>query len=321
MGLVIDKLTGQVYLFNVTGGGGGATTGMTTPYQEVNVYSELPNPALSNGKIYIVRQPSGSYLINRKDAGLYYSNGIYWTRLGDTPSYFNDDNFQVYDGTDNTKKVRFQLSGLTSNSLRTITMRNSDGVLAYLSDIGSKVDASIFNTYTGVTAPTQFVGIGVFSFYTGQTQIALNNKQDKIWTIQITNTGITNVNNVIPTKIGWNVLNIYDSDFYLFSGGSRIYFKENGTFEVSYHLVTVNMDASEKVIGTTIKKNNNVEIIPNNVPVYVGRVINYGGSNNISKYKFTALMGDYVELCAYRIGESGVVNTVPFSSWIKVEKL
>jgi len=37
MGLVVDKLTGNIYLFDFTGGGGG--TGGTTPYSEVNLYS------------------------------------------------------------------------------------------------------------------------------------------------------------------------------------------------------------------------------------------------------------------------------------------
>jgi hypothetical protein len=316
--ILVDKLSGQVFLFDIQGGG---STGTTTPYAEVNTYSQLPNPALNNGVIYVVRQGTGVYVLNRKDAGLYYSNGIVWTRLGDTPAFFNDANFKVYNNADTSKQIAFQLSGLTTNVIRTITMRDSNGTIAYLSDIGSKVDTSVFAHYTGVTAPAQFVGIGEFNFYTGQTQTALNNKQDKIYAIELTNTGATNVNTILPTSIPWNIIQFYDTNYFLFSGGSRIYIKATATYEVSYGLQTSNVDFSEKVIGTSIKKNGTTDIVPYSVPVFIGSVVLYGGSNSMSKYKFSASMGDYIELTTYRIGQSGTINTVPNGSWIKIEKI
>lgn len=321
MGLVIDKISGQVFLFTLPSGTGSTTGGTSTPYPEVNTFAQLPNPALNNGKIYVVRQPSGSYILNRKEAGLYYSNSIVWARLGDIPSFFNDDNFQIYDGTDNTKQVRFQLSGITSNNQRVITLRDSNGTIAYLSDIGAKVDVSTFDTYTGVTAPTRYVGIGDFQIYTGNTATLIAAKQDKIYAIQLLHTGTTNVNTISPSSINWNTLDYYDTNYFFFSGGSRIYFKANTTYEISFNLQTSNVDFSEKVIGTVVKKNGSIDLIPYSVPVFVGSVMSYGGSNNISKYKFSATTGDYIELKAFRIGQSGTINTVPNGTWIKVEKI
>lgn len=321
MGLVIDKISGQVFLFTFPSGTGSTTGGTTSTYPEVNTFAQLPNPALNNGKIYIVRQASGSYILNRKEAGLYYSNSIVWSRLGDIPAFFNDDNFQLYDGTDNTKQIRFQLSGITASNQRVITLRDSNGTIAYLSDLGAKVDVSAFATYTGVTAPSQFVGIGTFQVYTGNTATQLAAKQNKIYIVQLTSTGSTNVNSIVPISINWNTLDYYDTNYFFFSGGSRIYLKASTTYEISFNLQTTNVDFSEKVIGTVIKKNGSVDLIPYSVPVFVGSVMSYAGSNNISKYKFSATIGDYIELKAFRIGQSGTINTVPNGTWIKVEKI
>ncbi len=148
MGLFIDKLTGQIYLFDISSGSGGTVTSGST-YPEVNTFAGLP-PAASNAtKIYVVRTPSGTFMINRKEAGLYYSNGVVWTRLGDTPNFFNDDNFQIYDGTDSSKNVRFQLSGVTGT--KTLTIQNANGTVALLSDVALKLNTSAFNAYSAST--------------------------------------------------------------------------------------------------------------------------------------------------------------------------
>lgn len=194
MGVVVDLLSGQVFLFDSSGGGGGGGTGITMPYPEVNFYSELPDPTItgSTGKIYVVHQGMGAYTADRLDGGLYYSNGVTWSRLGLTPAYFNDNNFNLYNGTDKTKKIRFELSGNTSGTTRTIYVRNSNGTLAYLSDlnaylthgdfnvysgttltnINSKLLTTLFNGYTGTTAPNQFASKLNFNMYTGSTKYA-----------------------------------------------------------------------------------------------------------------------------------------------------
>src|SRR5258706_14722777 len=135
MGVVVDLLSGQAFLFDSSGGGGG--TGITMPYPEVNFYTELPDPTStgSTGAIYVVRQGMGTYTADRLDGGLYYSNGVVWSRLGFTPAYFNDDNFNIYNGSDKSKRIRLELSRNTSGTTHTIHARDSDGTMSYVSDL------------------------------------------------------------------------------------------------------------------------------------------------------------------------------------------
>mgnify|MGYP000847664211 FL=1 len=48
-----------------------------------NTYSDLPDPTINSGKIYIVEFDQGIPFINKKRAGLYRSDGTSWSRLGD----------------------------------------------------------------------------------------------------------------------------------------------------------------------------------------------------------------------------------------------
>ena len=145
----IDLLTGNIFLLTSEVTGDTPTSGST--YSEVNLYTDLPAPAGVSGEIYVVRTGSGSYVSNRKDAGLYFSTGTVWNRLGDTPAFFNSNNFQVYDGVDTSKGIDFDVSGITTGTFRTVKVQDADGTIAYLTDLDSKVDVSVFNTYTGAT--------------------------------------------------------------------------------------------------------------------------------------------------------------------------
>jgi hypothetical protein len=98
-------------------------------YISVNTYADLPAANLHASEIYIVLTSTGAWLFGRKDAGLWYSNGATWVRLGDIPSYFNSANFQVYDGTDETKVVAFDVSGITHDTKRTLVVPDADGAL------------------------------------------------------------------------------------------------------------------------------------------------------------------------------------------------
>ena len=122
----VDLLTGNVYLFSGDFTGSGSTPSSGSTYPEVNLFSELPPAASNAGKIYVVRTSSGEYVLNRHEAGLYFSNGILWRRLGDIPSFFLSDNFQIIDSGDNTKGFEFVTSGITSNEFRQIEIQDSD---------------------------------------------------------------------------------------------------------------------------------------------------------------------------------------------------
>lgn len=202
----IDLLTGNIFLLTSEISGSTPTSGST--YLEVNLYSDLPAPAGVSGEIYVVRSGSGSYISNRKDAGLYFSTGSVWNRLGDTPAYFNSDNFQVYDGVDTSKGIDFEVSGITTGTFRTIKVQDADGTIAYLTDLDSKVDVSIFDTYTGAT-DVRLINIeNNFNNYvpsSGGTFTGLLNGTDLELSNNLTVSGITQLLNTLNVnEISYN---------------------------------------------------------------------------------------------------------------------
>ena len=336
----IDLLTGKLYLFtgDFTGSGSTPTSGST--YPEVNLYSELPTPASSyNGQIYVVRTGSGSYVLNRKDAGLYISISNTWRRLGDTPAFFDSDNFQVYDGSDNTKGFEFVTSGITSGNFRQVKIQDASGTVAYLTDVETKLDTSVFADYTGTTAPNTYLSISDFDTYSGITYNLIQSKQDLLTagigisidsgnTISINlptalqlidEVGSVNVNNTISTPIDWST-QVFSGTSLNYSGGSRIYIQADGVFGISY-VLNVNSDSnSDKNIGTLIRKNGDTNITTTSSASFSSNFQNDSSTNMLPEYHVTLVDGDYVELIAFRIGYAGQVYTVGNGSWIKVQK-
>lgn len=309
----IDLLTGNLYLFNGDFIGSGSTPTSGSTYSEVNLYSELPAAGAHSGEIYVVRTSSGAYIINRNEAGLYFSNGISWRRLGDIPSFFLSDNFQIIDENDQTKGVTFDLSGITTNIFRTLKVQDSDGTIAYLTDIGAKVDTSVFNNYTGTTAPNTFVNWTVFTGYTGTTK-NLNKK------IQLISTGSTDINKIIVTAINWDIIS-FSADTYFFSGGSGVYVNETGTYEASYHVLLKNDDTSiEHSIGGYLIKNN-VETIKLTATAnsLIGNLVS--GELSLSSVVLSLNANDRLDLVIFRIGNDGSVHIVPNSVYLILNRL
>jgi hypothetical protein len=104
-------------------------------YPEVANFSALPTASDYSGKIYVALAAEGVWLVNRKQSGMYYSNGSAWSHLGDTPAFFNADNFRVYDNGDNTKNLKYDVSGITTATTRTYTWPDKNGTVAMTSDI------------------------------------------------------------------------------------------------------------------------------------------------------------------------------------------
>jgi hypothetical protein len=126
------------------GGGSGGGGGSSYIDGEVATYNDLPvsTSAAPVNSAYLVRQGSGVYLVNRKPAGIYVRNTANgnladWAYAGDFPDVFNDDNFTVYDGTDTSKNLKLELSGITANTTRTLTAPDKNGTIATTSDITS----------------------------------------------------------------------------------------------------------------------------------------------------------------------------------------
>jgi hypothetical protein len=359
----IDLLTGNIYLFSgdFSGSGGTPTSGST--YPQVANFTSLPTPASSSGQIYLVRSGSGTTVLNRKPAGLYYSTGTVWRYLGDTPDAFKSNNFQIIDSVDNTKGVMFGTSGITTNVFRKLTVQNSDGTIAYLTDLNTKVDITAFGDYTGTTAPATFLSKTQFNTYTGttlplsyynktqinaytgNTLLLINAKQD----ILIAGSGISisgnvisftgntgdvsnstlqlldavggiQVNNITSTPIIWNT-QVFSGTSLSFTGGSRIYVKATGIYEISYVLNVNNDTGSVKNIGTLIRKNGDTNITPMSSASVSINTLNDMSTNIMPDYHVTLTNGDYVELIAFRIGSAGAVYTTQNTTWIKIKKI
>ena len=352
----IDLLTGNVYLFSgdFTGSGGTPTSGST--YPQVNNFSSLPSPSSSSGQIYLVRNGSGTTVLNRKPSGLYYSTGSLWRYLGDTPSGFLSNNFQVLDSTDTSKGIMFETSGITTGTNRVLKIQNSDGTIAYLTDLDSKVNLSAFADYTGTTAPATFLSKTDFNTFTGttvpanyynkteinsysaSTLLLINAKQDQLiaglgivisgTTISVNlpkaiqlvdDVGGVNVNNIIATPISWSTI-VFSGTGLSYTGGSRIYVEDSGLYGISYVLNINNETNGDKNIGTVIRKNGNTDITPMSSASFNSNYQNDSSTNIMPENLATLTAGEYIELMAFRIGYSGSVYTVGGSSWIKIEK-
>ena len=352
----IDLITGRVYLFSgdFTGSGSTPTSGST--YPQVNVYSSLPSAGSVSGEVYLVRNGEGTTVLNRKPAGLYYSTGSVWRYLGDTPDGFLSDNFQIVDSGDNSKSVSFETSGITTGTNRTLTIQNSDGTIAYLTDLDAKVDVSAFNDFTGTTLPATYLSKTEFNVYTGTTLPAnyynkteinaysaatlllINAKQDQLIagdgivlsgnTISVSlpkalqlvdGVGGVNVNTIAATPINWTTT-VFSGTSLSYTGGSRIYIQDGGIFGISY-VLNVNGDStSDKNIGTVIRKNGNTIITPMSSASFSSNLQNGSSTNTMPENLATLVAGEYIELLAFRIGYAGVVNTVGDGTWIKIEK-
>ena len=102
-------------------------------YIEVTNFAALPSAALFPGEIYIVKNSTGLMItLNLKRAGLYLSNGSVWTRLGTLQDQFSTSKFVIYDDTDNTKKVLFDLTNISTGVTRTIIMPDNNADLTLL---------------------------------------------------------------------------------------------------------------------------------------------------------------------------------------------
>jgi hypothetical protein len=340
----IDLLTGNLYLFSGNFSGSGSTPTSGSTYPQVNLYSDLPPAATVASQIYMVRNGSGSYVLNRKPSGFYFSTGIVWRFLGDTPDFFKSSNFQIYDSVDSTKGVMFTTSGISTNIFRRVKIQNSDGTIAYLTDLNIKLDTSVFADYTGTTVPATYLTKAAFNSYTGATALLIGGKQNTLIagtgirilgnTISVTGgtqsslysalqlvdlVGGVQVNNVSALPISWT--QEFTGTSLNFTGGSRVYVLASGVYEISYVLNIGNDTSSPKNIGTIIRKNGNTDITPLSTSSFSYDLSNNGSSNIMPPYQVLLPSGSYIELMAFRIGTTGNVYTKTNGSWLKIKRI
>lgn len=117
--------------FDRTGGGGASyIDGVLDTANDLPV--TVGTPALD--AVYLVKEGSGVWLVNRKPAGLYCrtaNNGNIndWTYLGAFPEVNSDANWRLYNDTNPTRELQIEL---TDNSTITFKMTGTDSVVRTL---------------------------------------------------------------------------------------------------------------------------------------------------------------------------------------------
>lgn len=111
-------------------------------YPQVDTFADLPAANTKTDKIYVVEQASGDwYTFNRKDAGLYHSNGVTWTKLNNIPYYFDSGNFRIQDSIDSSKQLAHNIAAFTTGTTRTVTWQDKNITVAGINN----------ETFTGTT--------------------------------------------------------------------------------------------------------------------------------------------------------------------------
>ena len=100
-------------------------------YSEVTSYDDLPSPSTAVGFTFLVLQKQGTWFLgNLKRAGLYYSDGLTWSRLGDAQAFFYSNEFKIRNGTDATKELIFNTDSIATGTTREYSFPDSNGTVA-----------------------------------------------------------------------------------------------------------------------------------------------------------------------------------------------
>jgi hypothetical protein len=135
-----------------TGGGASYIDGVVADSSLLPV--TLGSPALDS--VFLAKAGSGLWLISRRPAGLYVrvaNNGVAadWTYLGAFPEVNSSANWSLYDGTTPSKELKFDLSGISTSTVRTLTAPDASGRIQIEGQaIGNTTPAA--GTFTTLTA-------------------------------------------------------------------------------------------------------------------------------------------------------------------------
>jgi hypothetical protein len=176
-------------------GVGGALVGWKG---QVNTFADLPDATINDGEFYIVLNPTGSrLLLNYKASGLYRAEGGVWVKKNDVQLLLNDEQFTVYNSVDGSKVIKFDASQINTGTIRTATWQDKDGVVAFLSDIGSGTGGETFK----IDAADPIAGFFIDKVIDSLDLIQLINTNPLGWNVEfnLTQRNYVIVRNVAPT--------------------------------------------------------------------------------------------------------------------------
>jgi len=155
-----NVITGQL---DLVGGGASYIDGVVADSSLLPV--TLGTPALDS--VYLAKAGSGVWLINRRPAGLYCrvaNNGNLddWQFLSAFPEVNADANWALYSSADPSKELKFDLSGLPTSTVRTVSAPAGNGqMLVEGQAIGTTTPAA--GSFTALDATTTTIPDGTRS--------------------------------------------------------------------------------------------------------------------------------------------------------------
>jgi len=288
---------------------------------------------------------------NKLDTSIFNSyTGTTETRLdgiddditGLTATKLDITDFDTYTGATDTRLngIDDDITGLTATKLDITdfdtytgaTDTRLDGIdseITYISGVtDTKLDIITFSGYTGTT-DTRLDGIdSEITYISGVTDTKLDTDIFTGYTastanidkkIQVVSTSTANANEISPFVIPWNSAPL-SADTYLWSGGTTVWIKSEGTYEIDYHVVLKNDNRNEThSVGAYVVKNGATELLTATAGMIVGS--DNGGELSLPPVVLTLAVNDRLDLVTFRIGNSGNANLVTGSVFMSLNKL
>jgi hypothetical protein len=215
--------------------------------------------------------------------------------------------FDTYSGATDTRLDGIEdditfLSGATDNKLETSDFDTYSGA----------TDTRLDNIETDVTQNENDIAgiISTISGVTGNTIIQL-----------VDNAGGQSLNDVVFNPIDWDTQDFVDSRYFSHSTStnpSRINILKTGIYEMSY---VVNGDSGNGrvVVGVQFRISGTTIVGPTLSASYGRNTSNDDTQNAIAPYTISLSSGDYVELGAFRLGDSTAVSSKADASFVKIK--